>query len=545
VNDTYKKIAFANDARDRIMKGVDILSDAVKVTLGPRGQNVVIERPGQAPHLTKDGVSVAQAINLRDRFENLGAQMVKEAAQRSAEIAGDGTTTSTVLAQSLYREGLRMTAAGFDPVEICRGINAASKSVSDNLLVMSTPISSDEEIIQVGTISSNGDREVGILLCSALNEVGKDGTITVEEAKGFETTLEVVEGTQFRNGFLSPYFVTNQDKMICELENPHILLTSKNLSSIKEILPLLERIHNESRSLLIIAENVEGEALQGLVVNKLKGTLKVCAVRAPEFGDARLNTLSDMSLLMDCDVLTSSHLQEDKDLTNFELGTCKRAIVYKGSTTLVGCVGDLEAIETRVKSIKQLLSNPSISSHECEVLQRRITRLAGGVAVIRVGGATEVELREKKDRVEDALCATQAAIEEGVVPGGGVALVRASKDIMKLLAKKSSDDYNCGIQIVQKACLAPLSQIVKNAGSSHEVVIDKVTRMKDNRGYDARTGDFVDMLESGIIDPVKVVRSALHHASSASCNLLSIGCALVQDDEVSSVDKDSSIFNAF
>jgi chaperonin GroEL len=541
MDDTLKQIAFGNDARDRILKGVNTLASAVKVTLGPRGQNVVIERPGSAPHLTKDGVSVAQAINLRDRFENLGAQMVKEAAQRSAEIAGDGTTTSTVLAQALYCEGLRMTAAGFDPVEICRGITAASKHVSDNLLALSVPITNDEEIIQVGTISSNGDREIGELLCQAINEVGKDGTITVEEAKGFDTSLEVVEGTQFRNGFLSPYFVTNQDKMTCELDNPCILLTSKTLSSIKEIIPLLERIHNESKPLLIIAQGVEGEALQGLVVNKLKGTLRVCAVRAPEFGDARINTLNDLSLLMSCDVLTSADLQADKTLQDFQFGVCKKAIIHKSRTTLVGCAGDQAAIKKRIKSLRATCEDPSLTSHEREAYQRRIARLAGGVAVIRVGGATEVELRERKDRVEDALHATQAAIEEGVVSGGGVALVRASKD-MKDVIQRNNDDFNCGVQIVTRSCLEPLAQIVKNAGGSHEVVIDKVVRMKDNRGYDARSGEFVDMLSSGIIDPVKVVRSALHHASSAACNLLSIGCAMVQDDSAP-IKETNPLFN--
>jgi len=537
---TYKQIVFGDDARDKIAAGVDILASAVKVTMGPSGQNVVIERPGLSPHLTKDGVTVAHAVNLKDRYMNLGAQMVKEAAQRAAEIAGDGTTAATVLAQSIYSNGLRMIAAGFDPTELCRGISAASVHVEDAIRAQSIPVSGDEDIIHVGTISANGDKTIGTLLCDAVNSVGEDGSIAVEEAKGFETSLEVVEGSQLDRGYLSPYFVTNQDRMIVEFSNPYILLVNKKISSIKEILPVLERTHETQRPLLIIADDVEGEALQGLVVNRLKGTIQVCAVRAPEFGDERMKALSDLSLLLGSKVYTAADFASNDPIDPDEMGTCRKVTIAKGTTLMMGGSDKNELIHERVCSLREQLGEPTLSDLEREALQRRISRLAGGIAVIRVGGATEVELRERKDRVEDALCATQAAIEEGIVPGGGVALVRAVKNLDSI-EQKGNEDYNCGIRIVKDACYDPLRQIVLNTGGSPEVVLEKVLRAKGSKGYDARNEVYVDMLEAGIVDPAKVVRSAVHHASSAARNLLSVGCAMVQDDSQVNEENNSLI----
>ena len=535
---TYKKLVFGDDARDKIAQGVNTLASAVKVTMGPSGQNVVIERPGRPPHLTKDGVTVAHAINLSDRYMNLGAQMVKEAAQRAAEIAGDGTTTATVLAQSMYTNGLRMIAAGFDPTEICRGIQAASRKIEQEVNDLSAAIECDEDIVHVGTISANGDVSIGELLCEAVKSVGKDGSIAVEEAKGFDTSLDIVEGTQIERGYLSPYFVTNQDRMVVEFSNPYVFLVNKRLSNIKEFLPVLERVHEEQRSLLIIADDVEGEALQALVVNRLKGNLQVCVIRAPEFGTARMKALSDLGLLLGCKVYNESDFSSDKSLNVEELGTCKKATITGNSTLLIAGGNHKEAVDERVASLRNQLEDPTLSDPERESLGRRLSRLSGGIAVIRVGGATEVELRERKDRVEDALCATQAAIEEGIVPGGGVALVRAVK-VLDSLEQKGNEDYNCGIRIVKDACLDPLRQIVMNTGGSPEVVLEKVARAKGSKGYDARNEVYVDMLDAGIIDPAKVVKSAVHHASSAARNLLSVGCAMVEDDTETKVENNA------
>jgi chaperonin GroEL len=534
---SYKEIAFGDDARQRIQLGVNTLADAVKITMGPSGQNVVIEQPGRPPRLTKDGVSVAQAINLKGRFENLGVQMIKEAAQRSAEIAGDGTTTATVLAQSLYNQGMKLIAAGYDPTEIRQGILAASQQVEQELLELSIPIQSDDEVIQVGTISANGDESIGKLLCEALNTVGRDGTIAVEEAKGFKTSLDIVEGTHLDRGYLSPYFITNQDKMVAELSNPLILLVNKTVGSVNEILPALERAHNEQRSVLIVADDIDGEALKGLVVNRMKGTLNVCAIRSPEFGDTRTHTLADLSILLGAEVVTPAHTEGPGGLDAFHMGTCRKAVISRTETVLIGSSGSSEKIESRIASIRRRLESPALSEPESDALTRRLRRLAGGIAVLRVGGATEIELQERKDRVEDALHATQAAIEEGIVPGGGVALVRVVRPLDKLIQRGDSG-FNCGIQAVQLACIEPLRQIVRNAGGSPEVVVEKVKRMTGNRGYDARTCQYVSMVDSGIIDPVKVVRSAVHHASSAACNLLSVGCAMVVD---SSKDDEDNI----
>ena len=523
----YREISFAEDARLKIQQGVNILADAVKVTMGPRGQNVVIESEAGPPHLTKDGVTVAQSINLKARFENLGAQMIKEAAQRSAEIAGDGTTTSTVLAQDIYNEGLRMTAAGFEPTEVCKGILDASTLVMSNIEEMSIPVRDNNDIVQVATISANGDSEIGELITDAIAAVGRDGTVTVEEAKGFESSLEVVEGTHIRRGYLSPYFITNHEKSLCELDNPYIVLVNKALSSVKEILPVLEKLHNESRAALIIADEVEGEALQALSVNKLKGVLNICAIKAPEFGDARIQTFDDLSVLTGTEVINAASFEGENGISNIKLGVCRKAIISKGGTILLGCASQ-EELEDRVQSLRNSLQSPANSEPEKEILRRRIFRLSGGIAVLRVGGSTEIELAEKKDRVDDALHATQAAISEGIVPGGGSALIRAAKSAQKLVQKKN-ESYDCGVRIMLNACSAPLKQIALNAGAPADIVVEKVRKLKGNMGYNARTESYEDLVSKGVIDPSKVVKSAVNHAAVAACNLLSVGCAMTID----------------
>jgi len=535
----FKNLVFGDDARERIQRGVNILADAVKVTLGPRGRNVIIERESGPPHLTKDGVSVAQAIDLRDRFENLGAQMVKEAAQRSAEIAGDGTTTSTVLAQEIYNEGLKMISAGFEQSEVCKGISDAAAQVIRAVSEMSSPTESDEDVIHVGTISANGDREIGELIARALSAVGRDGSVTVEEAKGFESSLDVVDGTQIPRGYLSPYFITNSDKLLCELDNPYIILLNKTVSSVKEILPLLERLHGENRSALIMTDDLDPEALQALSVNKLKGVLSVCVIKAPEFGDTRVHTFDDLSLMTGSPVINSANIDSLRLDQGFRLGSCRRAIVSKSSTTLVGCTPpDPKALEERIDALREKLSDPAIQAPEREALQRRLGRVSGGVAVLRVGGSTEIELKERKDRVDDALHATQAAIEEGIVPGGGTALVRASKGLDKLV-QRDSDSYNCGVRIMKNACLSPLRQIIVNSGAAPDVVLDRVRKMKGNTGYDARTETYRDMIEAGIIDPTKVVKSSVKHAAAVACSLLSIGAAVTYDTRLGLEDEGS------
>ena len=530
--ETTKELLFGIAAREKILEGVDTLANAVKVTMGPRGQNVVIERPQRAPHLTKDGVTVAKAVNLRGKFQNLGVQMIKEAAARTAEVAGDGTTTATVLSQALYSEGLKMIAAGYSATELQRGIMIGTDLVIESLKSNAVNVTSDEEIIQVGTISANGDSEVATLLCKAMSEVGRDGTIAVEEAKGFDTTLDVVEGMEIDRGFMSPYFINDQSKMAAVLESPYVLIINKKLNTLKDLLPVLEQVHQTSKPLLIIADDIEGDAMQGLVVNCLKGSLSVCAIRAPEFGSARVSALNDLGITLGCEVLSAASTDDDlKNITIEDLGTCKKIVVTKSSSTFIDASGSEADIANRVEEIKGALSDPSISSQESQVLQRRLNRLVGGVAVLRVGAATEVALREKKDRVEDALCATQAAVEEGIVPGGGVALVRASKSLDKVKVTNEVDGVAVGIDVVRRACSYPLRQIVENAGGSPEVVFEKVTRLKGNKGFNAYTLEFVDMLDSGIIDPLKVVRSALENASSVACSLLSVGCAMVEDGE--------------
>ena len=533
MNDTStKELLFGSSAREKILEGVNVLANAVRVTMGPRGQNVVIERQNRSPHLTKDGVTVAQAVNLKGKFENLGVQMIKEAAARTAEVAGDGTTAATVLSQALYSEGLKMIAAGYSATELQRGIQIGTELVVESLRETAVPITSDEEIIQVGTISANGDREVAELLCQAMNQVGRDGTIAVEEAKGFDTTLEVVEGTEIDRGYMSPYFINDQNRMAVVLENPYVLLINKKLTSLKDLLPVLEQVHQTSKPFLIVADDVDGDAMQGLVVNKLKGTLNVCAIRAPEFGEARIAALDDLGVLLNCEPLSSASTDDDiRTLTVDDLGSCKKVVVHKSTTAFIDCAGVESKIKKRIQTIRSSIEDPGISHQEMQVLVRRLGRLAGGVGILRVGAATEIALREKKDRVEDALCATQAAVEEGILPGGGVALVRASRVLDRVKLGKEVDGVAVGIDVVKRACAYPLRQIVENSGGSPEVVFEKVARLKGNKGFDAYTLEFVDMIESGIIDPLKVVRSALENASSVACSLLSVGCAMVSDGD--------------
>ena len=529
MSDTNKTVTFGLEATEKILSGVDTLANAVKVTMGPRGQNVVIERPGRPPHLTKDGVSVARAINLRSKLENLGVQMVKEAAQRSAEVAGDGTTTATVLAQSLYSEGLMLLSAGYKSSDIIKGITFAVADVIEELENVSVPVLNEDEIIQVGTISANGEESIGKYISEAMSEVGKDGIITIEEARGFDTTLSLVDGVQIDRGYLSPYFVTNNDKMTAEMKDPLVFLSSKKLSSLQEIVPLLEEAHSSSRPLLIVAPDVDGDALQGLVVNKMKGTLQVCAIQSPGFGSNRLEMMQDLSTILGCEIYND--VEDKKKVTEYQpyIGSCKKVSISRGNTLFIGGKGDEEKIKARKSAARRMLRDQTLSDPEIEIIKTRMSILSGKVAVIKVGGSTEIEMLERKDRVEDALHATQAAIEEGIVPGGGVALVRSAK-ILERKKKEHQDGVRAGYEVVTKACMQPLKQIVINSGGSAEVVLDKVARASGTKGYDAKSEKHVDMFVSGIVDPAKVVRSALTHASSAACNLLSVGCAMVEDD---------------
>ena len=524
--DTNKKIFFNEKARNELLSGVNVLADAVKVTMGPSGQNVVIEQRGAPPILTKDGVTVAQAINLKDQFNNLGVQIVKEAASRTAEVAGDGTTTATVLTQAMISDGLKLLAAGYSPTEVRKGMIVATDLVIENLKSISKPVSSDEEIVHVGTISANGDRRVGELIVDAMQVVGRDGIISVEEAKGFETSLEVVDGLKLDRGYVSPYFVTNSDKLVCQLENPYILLVNKTITNIAEILPILEAVHRSQKSFLLIADDVDGEALKALVLNHLKGVLKLCVLRAPEFGKSRGEVLDDLALLFGTSVVSSF---EEIDLKIDQLGTCKRVDIFRNHSVFMGYETENGKRESRIEEIKENSHSNSLSQDEKDYLSRRLARLVGGVAVLKVGGSTELELREKKDRVEDALHATKAAVEEGILPGGGVALVRASMTIDE--NKSGKNDFDAGMEIIKNACSVPLRQIVNNTGGISEIILHQVLEISDEMGYDARKEEYVDMMESGIIDPLKVVRSALEHSCAAACSLISVGCAIVEDSE--------------
>jgi len=509
-----KDVKFSGDARDRMLRGVETLADAVRVTLGPRGRNVVIEKSFGAPRITKDGVTVAKEIELEDKFENMGAQMVREVAQKTNDQAGDGTTTATVLAHAIVKEGAKAVAAGMNPMDLKRGIDLAVKSVVDDIKRRARKVGSSSEVAQVGTISSNGDATIGKMIASAMQKVGNEGVITVEEAKALETDVEIVEGMQFDRGYLSPYFITNAEKMLAELEDAYVLLHEKKLSQLQALLPVLEAVVQSGKPLLIVAEDIEGEALATLVVNKLRGGLKVAAVKAPGFGDRRKAMLEDIAILTGGQLIAEDLGIKLESVTPAMLGRAKKIVIEKEKTTIVDGGGKKKDIEARVNQIKAQIEETT-SDYDREKLQERLAKLAGGVAVIRVGGATEVEVKEKKDRVEDALNATRAAVEEGIVPGGGVALLRARKAIGKLHGHNA--DVQAGINIVLKALESPLRQIAENSGFEGSVVVNKILEHNSETfGFDAQSEDYVDMFSKGIVDPAKVVRAALQDAASVA-----------------------------
>ncbi len=509
-----KDVKFGSDAREKLLRGVDILADAVKITLGPKGRNVVIEKSFGAPRTTKDGVTVAKEIELGDKFENMGAQMVREVAQKTNDTAGDGTTTATILAQAIVREGAKAVAAGMNPMDLRRGVEKAVATVVADLKKRSKKVKDNEEIAQVGTISANGDATVGNMIAEAMAKVGNEGVITVEEAKSLETELDVVEGMQFDRGYISPYFVTNPDKMICELEEPHILIFEKKLSTLQPMLPILETVVQSSRPILIISEEVEGEALATLVVNKLRGGLKVSAVKAPGFGDRRKAMLEDIAIVTGGQVVSEDLGIKLENVSLEMLGTAKRVLITKDDTTIIDGAGKKGDIQARVGQIKKQIEETT-SDYDREKLQERLAKLAGGVAVISVGGATEIEVKERKDRVDDALNATKAAVEEGVVSGGGTALLYATKALKKL--EGDNDDQDAGIAIVRRAIQSPLRQIVENAGVEASIIVGKLLEQKSaTYGFDAQDEEYVDMIEAGIIDPTKVVRTALQDAASVA-----------------------------
>ncbi|ACO03509.1 MAG TPA: chaperonin GroEL [Persephonella sp.] len=513
-----KMIVYGDEARSKLKAGVDKLANAVKVTLGPRGREVILEKKWGSPAVTKDGVSVAKEIELTDPLENMAAQLVKEVASKTADVAGDGTTTATILTQAIYTEGLKAIASGANPVYVKRGIDEAVKLVVDELKKMSKEVSGRTEIEQVATISANNDPEIGKIIADAMEKVGKDGVITVEESKTSETTLEVVEGMQFDRGYLSPYFVTNPEKMEAVLENPYILIYEKKISNIRELLPVLEKVVQTNRPLLIIAEDVEGEALATLVVNNIKGVLKVCAVKAPGFGERRKAMLQDIAILTGGQAITEDLGIKLENVDIDMLGQADKVVVDKDNTTIIGGKGNPEDIKARIEQIKAQIETTT-SDYDREKLQERLAKLSGGVAIIRVGAATEAELKEKKDRVDDAVHATKAAVEEGIVPGGGVALYRASRVLCDI--KEENTDKKWGIDIVRNACKVPLKQIAYNAGFDGSVVLEKVKANEDvNYGFDAATGEYVDMIKAGIIDPTKVVRIAIQNAASIAGTML-------------------------
>ena len=521
-----KDVKFSAAAREKMLRGVDILADAVKVTLGPKGRNVVIEKSFGAPRITKDGVTVAKEIELADKFENMGAQMVREVASKTADLAGDGTTTATVLAQAIVREGAKSVAAGMNPMDLKRGIDLAVEAVVAELKARSRKVTTNEEIAQVGTISANGDREVGAMLAKAMEKVGNEGVITVEEAKSLETELDVVEGMQFDRGYTSPYFVTNADKMQVELEDPYILIHDKKLSGIQSLIPVLETVVQSGRPLLIVAEDVEGEALATLVVNRLRGGLKVAAVKAPGFGDRRKAMLEDIAILTGGQVVSEELGIKLDSVTIDMLGRAGKVVITKDDTTIVNGAGDKAAIAARVAQIKVQVGETT-SDYDREKLQERLAKLAGGVAVIRVGGATEVEVKERKDRVDDAVHATRAAVEEGILPGGGVALARAVAVLDGL--KPANDDQRVGIDIVRRALTAPVRQIATNAGVDGSIVVGKLADSGDYEwGYDAYKGEWADLVKAGIIDPAKVVRTALQDAASVAGLLITTEAMVAQ-----------------
>ncbi len=520
-----KDVKFAAEARERMLKGVDVLANAVKVTLGPKGRNVIIDKSFGAPRTTKDGVTVAKEIELEDKFENMGAQMLKEVAQKTNETAGDGTTTATVLAQAIVREGLKAVAAGMNPMDLKRGIDKAVAEVVGTIKKQSKEVSGSSEIAQVGTISANGEKAIGDMIAQAMKKVGNQGVITVEEAKSLDSELEVVEGMQFDRGYISPYFITNAEKMTTELENPYILIYEKKLSGLQAMLPLLETVVQSGRPLLIIAEDVEGEALATLVVNKLRGGLKIAAVKAPGFGDRRKAMLQDIATLTGGEMVSEDLGIKLENVTVQMLGKAKRVNITKDDTTIVRGGGKKDEIEARVAQIRAQIEDTS-SDYDREKLQERLAKLAGGVAVIKVGGATEVEVKEKKDRVDDALNATRAAVEEGIVPGGGVALLHASK---ALKIKGDNADQEAGVNIIRRALQAPIRQIAENAGVEGSIVVGKVIEQKSpSFGYDAQNDTYVDLIAKGIIDPAKVVRTALQDAASVAGLLVTTEAAVAE-----------------
>jgi chaperonin GroEL len=509
-----KDVKFSGDARERMLRGVETLANAVKVTLGPKGRNVVLDKSFGAPRITKDGVTVAKEIELEDKFENMGAQMVREVAQKTNDLAGDGTTTATVLAASIVKEGAKSVAAGMNPMDLKRGIDIAVAAVVEDIKKRSKKVASSAEVAQVGTISSNGDANVGKMIAEAMQKVGNEGVITVEEAKALDTEVEIVEGMQFDRGYLSPYFITNAEKMVAELEDAYVLLHEKKLSGLQAMLPVLEAVVQSGKPLLIIAEDIEGEALATLVVNKLRGGLKVAAVKAPGFGDRRKAMLEDIAILTGGQLIAEDLGIKLESVTTAMLGRAKKIVIEKEKTTIVDGAGKKKEIEARVNQIKAQIEETT-SDYDREKLQERLAKLAGGVAVIRVGGATEIEVKEKKDRVEDALNATRAAVEEGIVPGGGVALLRAKKSVGKLT--NANADVQAGINIVLKALEAPLRQIAENSGVEGSIVVNKIMENKsETYGFDAQTEEYVDMLDKGIVDPAKVVRAALQDAASVA-----------------------------
>ncbi len=526
-----KDVKFHESARQKIVVGVNVLADAVKVTLGPKGRNVVLERSFGAPTVTKDGVSVAKEIELKDKFENMGAQMVKEVASKTSDTAGDGTTTATVLAQSIVQEGMKFVAAGMNPMDLKRGIDKAVTAVVAELKKLSKPCTTSKEIAQVGSISANSDAEIGKIIADAMDKVGKEGVITVEDGSGLESELEVVEGMQFDRGYLSPYFINNAEKQQAILENPYVLLHDKKISNIRDLLPVLEQVAKAGKPLLIIAEEVEGEALATLVVNNIRGILKTCAVKAPGFGDRRKAMLEDIAILTGGTVIAEEVGLSLEKVTLNDLGQAKRIEVGKEETTIIDGNGDQKSIEARVKQIRAQIEEAT-SDYDKEKLQERVAKLAGGVALIKVGAATELEMKEKKARVEDALHATRAAVEEGIVAGGGVALIRARNGIGKL--KGDNHDQDAGIKIVLRAIEEPLRQIAANAGDEPSVVVNKVVESKGNVGYNAATGEYGDLVEMGVLDPTKVTRCALQNAASIA------GLILTTDAMVAELPKDDS-----
>jgi chaperonin GroEL len=523
-----KQVLFGNDARSRMVRGINILADAVKVTLGPKGRNVVLERSFGGPLITKDGVTVAKEIDLKDKFESMGAQMVREVASKTNDNAGDGTTTATVLAQAIVDEGMKYVAAGMNPMDLKRGIDKAVAAAIEELRKISKPTTTNKEVAQVGAISANSDTEIGDIIAQAMDKVGKEGVITIEDGKSLNNELEVVEGMQFDRGYLSPYFINTPERQIAVLENPFILVNEKKISNIRELLPILEAVAKTSRPLLIIAEDVDGEALATLVVNSIRGVLKVVAVKAPGFGDRRKAMLGDIAVLTGATAITSDLGLTLEKATIEHLGTAKRVEVSKENTTIIDGAGDQKAIEARVISIRQQIETTT-SDYDREKLQERVAKLAGGVALVKVGAATEVEMKEKKARVEDALHATRAAVEEGIVAGGGTALIRAKQAIAGL--KGDNDEQNAGIRIVLRAMEEPMRMIVKNAGEEPSVVVNSVMQGKGNYGYNAQSGEYGDLVEMGVLDPTKVTRTALQNAASVAGLILTTDCMVADIPE--------------